>query len=218
MPPAVTAIYHLFVGQYRAALRAPIDAALLPVGQPAFQHAQEEPLVPAVILGLAGRNLTPPVVAETKAPQHALKLRNVFVGPLTRMSVVLDRRVFRRQAKGVPAHRMQHVESAHALHSRNHVSDRVVALVSHVHLAARIREHLQHVILGLRRIRLRFEYARFRPPFQPPLFNFLLIVSRPRGRRTPWRALLSDFSFVLLRHAALSSPLFRLTLRCFTLL
>src|SRR5258708_22558144 len=104
MPQAVTAIYHLLVGKHRAALRAPVHAALFPVRQPALQHAQEKPLVPAVIFRLASRNLPPPVIAEAEAPQPALNLRYVLVGPLPRVSVVLNRRVFRRQAEGIPAH------------------------------------------------------------------------------------------------------------------
>src|SRR6266566_1227931 len=99
MPPAVTAVYHLFVRQHGAALRAPVHAALFPVRQPSLQHAQEEPLVPAVIFRLASRDFPSPVVAEPEAPQHALKFRDIFVSPLTRVSIIFDRRVFRRQAE-----------------------------------------------------------------------------------------------------------------------
>src|SRR6266568_3173180 len=205
MPPAVTAVHHLFVRQYRAALRAPVHPAFFPVRQPALQHAQEEPLVPAVIFRFASRNLPPPVIAEAEAPQPALNLRYVLVGPLSRVSVVLNGRVFRWQAEGIPAHRMQHVESAHALHPRDHVPNRVVAHMAHVQRTAWVRQHLQHVILALRGVRLRFEYARFPPALLPLLLDFLRIVSRPGCRCAAWCA--------LFRHALLS-PLssLRLTL------
>src|SRR6266566_4463806 len=205
MPPAVTAIYHLLVRQHGAALRAPVHPAFFPVRQLALQHAQEEPLVPAVILRVASRNFPPPVVAESKAPQHSLKFRNVFIGPLTRVGVIFNCGIFRGQAEGVPAHRMHHVEPAHALHARDHVPNRVVAHVAHVHRATRVRQHFQHVILGLRGVRLRFEYARLRPALLPLLLDFLRIVSRPGRRCAAWCA--------LFRHALLS-PLssLRLTL------
>src|SRR5215472_1074843 len=79
MPPAVPAVHHLFICQHRAAFRTPVHPAFLPVSQSTLQHAQEKPLVPSVILRLAGRNLAPPVVTEPKAPQHSLKFRNVVV-------------------------------------------------------------------------------------------------------------------------------------------
>ena len=53
------------------------------------------------------------------------------------------------QAKGVVAHRVQHVKAAHAGLARHGVADRVVARVAHVQVARGVREHLQHVLLGL---------------------------------------------------------------------
>ena len=53
MPPAA-AVHYLLVGQHRTALRTPVHQRLLAIGQPALQHFQKEPLVPAIIFGLAG--------------------------------------------------------------------------------------------------------------------------------------------------------------------
>ncbi len=210
MPPAITACQYLFVRQHRAALGTPIHAALFPVRQPALQHAQKEPLVPAVILRLTGRELPPPVVAEAETPQHALKFGNIFVGPLARVSIVFDCRVFCRQAEGIPAHRVQHIESAHALHARYNVPNSVIAHVAHVHRAARVRQHFQHVILGLRRVHVRIKYARLRPALLPLHFDFLGIVSRPR------RCCAARCD--LFRHARLSPLLLRRTFPCSALL
>src|SRR6266704_892944 len=80
---------------------------------------------------------------------------------------------FRRQAEGVPAHRMHHVESAHPLHTRHDVPYRIVAHVAHVQRTGRIRQHLQNVILGLRRVRLRLEYARLCPALLPLFLDFV---------------------------------------------
>ena len=66
VPPAA-AIDHLLVREHGLALRAPVHAALLAVGESALVHLEEEPLVPAVVFGRAGSDLAPPIVAEAQA-------------------------------------------------------------------------------------------------------------------------------------------------------
>src|SRR6059036_919902 len=105
MSPAISAVYDLFVGQDRATFGAPIDAAFLAIREALFQHAQEEPLVPAVVFRFAGGNFATPVVAKAKSPQRALKFGDVFVRPLARMRLILDGGVFRGQAERIPTHR-----------------------------------------------------------------------------------------------------------------
>ena len=148
MPPAA-AVHHLLVRQYRGALRAPVDLAFLAVDQPLLVHAQEEPLVPAVVLGQAGGDLGSPVVPQAEPLHLPLHGGDVTEGPLARRGIVLERGILGRQPKGVPAHRMQHVVAAHPLMSRQRVADRVVAHMPHVQLAAGVGQHLQHVVLGL---------------------------------------------------------------------
>jgi len=46
--------HHLFIGQNCPALRAPVNPAQPAIGQPLFQHLEENPLVPAVIIRQAG--------------------------------------------------------------------------------------------------------------------------------------------------------------------
>ncbi len=48
------AVDDLLVGEHGGALRAPVDLALLAVDQALLIHAQEEPLVPAIVVGQAG--------------------------------------------------------------------------------------------------------------------------------------------------------------------
>ena len=62
------------------------------------------------------------------------------------MGVVLHRGVFRRHAKGVPAHRMQHVVAAGAPVAGDHVAHGVVAHVTHMNAAGRIGKHLEDVV------------------------------------------------------------------------
>src|SRR5258708_320532 len=148
MPPANPAVHALLVRQHRAALRTPVHPALFLVRNSPLQHPQEKPLVPPVIFRLASGNFSSPVKAESKPPQRPLKFRNVLVGPGPRMRPVLDRRIFCRQAKRVPSHRVQHVEPAHPLHASNHIPNRVVAHVPHVHRPRRVRQHFQHIVFG----------------------------------------------------------------------
>src|SRR5258708_13807683 len=124
MTPAVT-VDHLLVRQHGAAFRAPVHAALLAVSESALEHAQEKPLVPAVILRLAGGNFAAPVVTESEAAQHLLKLRDVVVRPGARVRIVLDRGVFSGKTEGVPAHRVEDVETPHALPTRHPTPNRL---------------------------------------------------------------------------------------------
>ena len=64
------------------------------------------------------------------------------------MTVLLHGGVFGGQAEGIPAHGMQYVIAAHPHIAGQRVADGVVAHVSHMKLAARVRQHLQDVILG----------------------------------------------------------------------
>ena len=60
-----------------------------------------------------------------------------------------DRRVLGRHAERVPAHWLQHVFAPHALIPRDDVVDREYTHVTHVQLAAWIREHGQAIELFL---------------------------------------------------------------------
>ena len=64
---------------------------------------------------------------------------DVVVGPGAGMDLLVHRRVLGRQAEGVPAHRVQHVEAARPLVARDHVAHRVVAHVAHVDAPRRDR-------------------------------------------------------------------------------
>src|SRR5207253_580520 len=57
------------------------------------------------------------------------------------------RGVLGRQAEGVPSHRLQHVEAAHAVVAGENVADGIVPDVSHVQLPRGIRERAQAVEL-----------------------------------------------------------------------
>ena len=55
----------LLVREHGPIVRAPVHRRLALVRETALEEAQEEPLIPAVILGLAGRDLARPIVARS---------------------------------------------------------------------------------------------------------------------------------------------------------
>ena len=135
----------LLVGEHGLVVGAPVDGGLLAVHQAFFEQLGEEPLFPAVVLRRAGGQLPVPVVAETQTLKLAAHVVDVLVGPGRRRGVVLDRRVFRRQTEGVPAHGLQHVLAQHPLIAADHVADGVVAHMAHVQPAGRVGEHAQAI-------------------------------------------------------------------------
>ena len=124
-----------------------LTAALLAVGDAPLEHAQEEPLVPAVVLGVAGGDLAAPGVAEAQPLELALHARDVLARPLLGVDAALDGGVLRGQAEGVPADGVQDVEAAHPLVAGHHVGDAVVADVADVDVARGVGQHLQAVEL-----------------------------------------------------------------------
>jgi hypothetical protein len=140
---------HLLVGEHGLVDRVPVHRAGLLVRDALFEHLQEQPLVPLVVIGAAGRDFARPVDGEAHRLHLLLHVRDVVVRPLRRRHVVGDRGVFRRHAERVPTHRHQHVVAVHPQIAVHHVIDRVVAHVAHVQLARRIRQHRDAVELGL---------------------------------------------------------------------
>ncbi len=92
------------------------------------------------------------------------------------MHAVLERGVFCGQSKGIPAHWMQHVVSSQPFVAGYDIADGIVADMSHVNAARRIREHLQHIIFGPQRICADFVGLFGQPELLPLGFNALEIV------------------------------------------
>ncbi len=200
------AVDHLLVGQHRVTARAPVDVRAPPVREVAFQHLQEYPLVPAVVIRQARGDLALPRVADAQTLELPFHVGDVFERPGLGMRLVLDSRVLGGQPEGVPTERVQDVEAAHALHARDDVADHVVADVSDVGVPRRVREHLEAVELRLVGILSDLEGAAVAPPLLPLLLDCLgfvvrhdlLIISHARSpsappapprahaRRVPW--------------------------------
>ena len=146
------AVDDLLVGQHGLVHRIPVDDLGLAVGDALLQHLQEQPLVPLVIRGVAGGDFARPVDRQPHRLHLLLHVGDVVVGPLGGRHLVLQRRVFRRQAERVPSHRHEHVVAVHAQVAREHVVDGVVAHVAHVQLAAGVGQHRARIELLLARV------------------------------------------------------------------
>ena len=144
------AVHDLLVGEHGLVVRAPVDRALLAVGQVALVQALEQPLVPAVVLGVARVEDARPVVRRAVLAEALLVLRDVLVGPLAGLGAALDGRVLGGQAEGVPADRVQHVVAAVTPEARDHVDVGVALGVTHVQVARGVREHAEHVLARAR--------------------------------------------------------------------
>ena len=175
--PALT-LGHLLVGQNGLAGGAPVDRVLLAVDQALFPHLLKDPLTPSIVVGAAGLNGTIQIVGEAHAPHRGERLVHVLIRPGGSLRVVLDGGVLGGQAKGVKADGVQHVKAAHTGLTGHGIADGVVARVAHVQVARRIREHLEHVLLGLGGVGVDGKEVLVVPRLHPPGLNGLRVVSR----------------------------------------
>src|SRR5882757_166861 len=79
--PAVAAVDDLLVGQHGAAFGTPVDAALFAISETTLEHAQKKPLIPTIVLGIAGGDFAAPIVTEAEATENTLKFIDVVSGP-----------------------------------------------------------------------------------------------------------------------------------------
>ncbi len=175
-PPA-GAVDHLFAGEHGLAVVTPVDRGLLAVDEPAFEHLQEEALLPAVVVRAAGGQLPVPVIAQPHGLELGAHVGDVVPGPGGRVDAALHGRVLGGQAEGVPAHGVEDVEPLHALVAGDHVTDGVVAHVPHVDAARGVGEHLEHVVFFPAGLCVDLEGLVPLPALLPFAFDGLEIVS-----------------------------------------
>ena len=142
-----TALDNLFVRQNSLAARAPVHRRVAALDEAALPELLENPLAPAIVLGVARNNGAVPVIGKAHALKAGLLGFDVGIRPFGRMAVVFDGGIFCRQAEGFPTHGVQNVEALHTIVASNNVADRIVAGVAHVNVARGIREHFQDVLL-----------------------------------------------------------------------
>ena len=172
------ALGDLLVGQNGLAGGAPVDRVLLAVDQALFPQLLKDPLTPAVVVGAAGLDHAIQIVGEAHALHRGERLVHILIRPGGSLRVVLDGGVLGRQAKGVKADGVQHVVAAHAGLTGHGIADGIVASVAHVQVARRIREHLEHILLGLAVVGVDGKEVRVLPGLHPLGLNGLRVVGR----------------------------------------
>ena len=123
---------HLLVRQHGLVLGAPVDGGVLAVRQAALEEPQEQPLRPAVVLGIAGAHEPRPVERHPHPLERGHPMFDVRVRPLLGMDPALDRGVLRVQTEGIEADRVQHVVALHPLEASHHVAAAERLRVAHV--------------------------------------------------------------------------------------
>jgi len=103
---------HLLVREHRLVVRTPVDRGGPTVGEAPLEEAQEQPLVPPVVLRVGGVQAGAPVKGDPEPAERLGLDRDVGVCPLTRVEVPLHRRVLGGQPERVPSDRVEHVVAA----------------------------------------------------------------------------------------------------------
>ena len=106
------AVDDLLVGEDRLVLRAPLDGGLGAVGEALLEELEEDPLRPAVVGGLVGRDLAGPVERDAPLLELLAERGDRALGGVLGVLAGRDRVVLGGQAEGVVAHRVDHVEAA----------------------------------------------------------------------------------------------------------
>ena len=140
---------HLLVGEHGLVHRVPVDRRFLAIDEAGGVQVEEQRLLVAVVVRLAGGDLAAPVDREAQPFQLLLHAFDVVAGPAAGVDALFHRGIFRGHPEGVPAHRVEHLEALHPADAGDHVAHRVVAHVADVDAAGGIREHLQHIRAGL---------------------------------------------------------------------
>ena len=138
---------NLLTRQRGVILRTPVHRRQRAVRQAALVHLQEEPLVPDVVLRIAGDDLARPFPHRTHGPQLAAHAGDVLHRPLIRVDAVLNRGILRRQPECIKANGKQDVVAPHAPQARSGVGGGHGVPVADVQIAGRIRVHRQEVVL-----------------------------------------------------------------------
>ncbi len=180
----------LLVGEHRLVVGAPVDGALLAVGEPALIEPLEEPLVPAVILGVARVQHPRPVERDAVVLEAVALLSDVLVRPLDRVGAAFDGGVLGGEPERVPADGVEHVVAAVAPEARHDVGVEVVLGVAHVQVARRVREHRQDVLARpLVVVPAGTERVSLRPARLPLRLDGVRVVPDALGCGQGWGAL-----------------------------
>ena len=143
--PLAPTVLHLFIGQDGVARWTPVGRRVGSIGQSRLVELVEQPLVPLVVVGHTGNQLTVPIIDRPHRAQLTPHVLDVIHRAHVRMHPVLDRRVLGRQSKGVEAHRVQDVEPLHPPKAGMGVRGSHRVPMADVEVAGRVGVHREFV-------------------------------------------------------------------------
>ena len=158
-PAALAApVDDLLVGEHGLILGTPLDRGVGAVGEAGLVELQEDPLGPAVVLGLVGGDLAAPVDRDAPGQELLAEAGDRALGRDARMLAGPDRVVLGRQAEGVVAHRLQDAVAVAPPVVGDRIADRIDLEMADVRLPRRVGQHHEHV--GLRLVGVEVRVAR----------------------------------------------------------
>ena len=175
--PALT-VNHLFIRQNRVVHRIPVNNALAPVNEASLQKVEKHGLFVAVIRRVASGKFARPVKRKAQRFQLRAHRVDIFISPGRRMRALFNRGIFRRHAKRVPPHRVQHIISLGYFEAGNHIAHGIIADMAHVNAARWIGKHFQHIIFRFAAVRAqRLEAVSGLPCGLPVAFAYRRIIA-----------------------------------------
>ena len=171
------AVNHLLVGKDGLVDRIPVHDRRFAVHHVPCIELREEPLFPAVVTRVTGRELARPVITKAQALQLAAHVIDIGAGPTRRWHIVLNCGVFRRQAKRIPAHGLKDILTEHTLVASDDVPYRVVADMPHVQPATGIGKHAQAIEFFARRVFVHGECLGLLPALLNAWLDFGRVVA-----------------------------------------
>src|SRR4029453_13263398 len=121
--------------------------------EPGIVNLEKNPLRPLVITSIGRVDLTLPVVGKTNSLELVLEASHIFARRDCRVLATFDRVLLRRETERVPAHRMQDIESTHALVTRDDIRGSITFGMADMQAcAARVGKHVEDVKFRLRGI------------------------------------------------------------------
>ena len=143
--PFAQPVLDLLVGEHGVAARAPVDGRLGAVRQAGLEETQEDPLCPADVFGVVAADLAAPVVHAADPGDGGAQELDPLVGEAARMTTGLDRGVLGREPEAVEPHRREDGIPLHRAVPGQQITEGVVANVSLMRGARRVRVHREDV-------------------------------------------------------------------------
>src|SRR5699024_4097616 len=134
--PCTLAVDYFLVGKYCTKRFTPVHWYFVNISKSFIIQLDKNPLCPFIVVGIRRVNLSVPVVAETE--RFNLTTEIIYIFFIECMNVVprIDRILFSRETKSIPAHRVQNIIALHAFNTADDIRRCIALRVSNVQACA----------------------------------------------------------------------------------